>query len=43
MKVYGCYTNTSPSFTRLPIEEMSRSVKCTAGGYNGRIGKHWMH
>lgn len=31
MKVYGCYTNTTPEFTRSPLEEMSRSVKCSGG------------
>lgn len=43
MKVYGYYTNTTPSFTRLPLENVSRSVKCSGGGYNGRAGKYWMH
>lgn len=32
MKVYGCYTNTTPEFTRPPLVEMSRSVKCSGGG-----------
>ena len=32
MKVYGCYTNTTPEFTRAPLAQMSRSVKCSGGG-----------
>lgn len=32
MKVYGCYTNTTPEFTHPPLVEMSRSVKCSGGG-----------
>lgn len=31
MKVYGCYTNTTPEFTRPPLENVSRSVKCSGG------------